>query len=843
MPSVRSLVCRLAGFTLGRRASTTGHERDATMSGSRSSVVTRVAAVALLAAAVTFVLVSLRDPGYVNLYLAGDRVNPTAHRELATFVVEGAPFSLVELSVNGRHAGSAYVAWNGRTVRFEGTPLDDGRNVVVARTTLWYAASRRAHATALRIDNPPAAIAEHRAMRRHAGPAAPQSRNGRSLALRIRQQEVDAAFAVQLPQTDPAIIALRANRTSLPEFVDAVFGSPRFNRKPIASFFAGVASHVYVADQTATVSADSGYQRVGLEDLPAFAGEVEIANAFIGPRISPARGRGLDPASSARRWGNDMLRLRVDDYRVADPRPGPRETEGTTIVWSRPFDDVRTPVAVALTLAPFSSVEALRRTLNLPVFAFAPHVAARFLAFAHGFVLAIPMLAYLALSRGRNARFATIARRLIVVAIAADVFDACISAQPDVDGEIVMIVPAMRALPPALSNQLVVPVVIGLVLAVLAWSIAHLAARARSVAAALVSDAANAVCIAAIGFIAVVAVGYSAGSIAHDPFIYPVLVGAAFAAGLIAVLVAIGWWTIPGRGAPRQFFTVATVAFALAVAVPISLAQFGVWVTAPEHAGTALADPLAPLPLAAAFLRSLAPLCPLAFGLLLLAGVRDDVAAIGLDRAAFIRLVFCCFAVLAGVVVIVPVGFALAWWTFDVLRKPDRAGAAGAFDRDAAGTTPRARGFHAVPLALAFVFVEILLLLPSETRFLHQVHTPFVVLEAAGFAGVIIASFVFPAFAFAAYGDAFKGESGLRKGVRAGAWVIACSVPAWFLHADDALTAVAVAGVTCVFYTVLGRIAMPPAAVLGPHAPPFPRGFRPAARRAAETSARPTTTQ
>lgn len=173
------------------------------------------------------------------------------------------------------------------------------------------------------------------------------------------------------------------------------------------------------------------------------------------------------------------------------------------------------------------------------------------------------------------------------------------------------------------------------------------------------------------------------------------------------------------------------------------------------------------------------------------------------------------------VVVIVPVGFALAWWTSDVLRKPSRdtAAAAGASDRDAVGTTPPARGFHAVPLALAFVFVEIPLLLPSETRFLHQLHTPFVVLEAAGFAGVIIASLVFPAFAFAAYGDEFKGESGLRKGLSAGAWVIACSVPAWFLHADDELTAVAVAVVTCVFYAMLGRVAMPPAAVPDPSGP------------------------
>ena len=772
------------------------------MSGFRSSAVTRIAAIALLAGAVTFVLASLRDPGYVRLYLAGDVVNPAAHRDLATFVVEGAPFSLIELSVNGRRAGSAFVAWNGRAVRFERTPLDDGRNVVLARTTLWYAASRRAHAAALRVDNPPVAVGAHRTMPQRAGPAAPQSHNGRSLALSIRQQEVDAAFAVQLPQSDPAIVALRANRIALPEFVDAAFGTPRFNRKPIASFFTGAPPRIYVGNATVTVSADSGYQQVDLEDLPPFAGDVEIANAFIGPRIRPARGAEAGPPSRARRWGYDMLRLRVDDYRVVGPRPAPRETKGATLVWERPFDNVRMPVVVSLAVAPFSSADALRRALNLPVFAFAPHVAARFLAFSHGLVLAIPMLAYLALSRGRNARFATIARRLIVVAIAADVFDACISAQPDVDGEILMIVPAMRALPASLSNLFVVPALIGLVLAILAWSIAHLVARAKSVAGALVADAANAVCIAAAGFVAVVAVGYAAGSIPRDVVVYPALVGAAFAAALIAMLVGIGWWTIRAAGAARYAFTLATAAFALAVAVPISLAQFGVWVAAPEHAGTALADPLAPLPLAASFLRSLAPLCPLAFGLLLLAGARDGVMAIALDRAGFARLVFCCYAVLAGVVVIVPVGFVLAWSTFGALLRAPQSDASAASER----------GFRAIPLALAFVLVEILLLLPSEARFLHQVHTPFIVLEAADFAAVIVAALVFPAFAFAACGDALKGESGVRKGINAGAWVVACSLPAWFLRSDDGLTAVAVAAVTFAFYLMLGRFTLVPAA-------------------------------
>jgi hypothetical protein len=777
------------------------------MSGSRSSAVTRIAAIALMAGAVIFVLASLRDPGYVRLYLAGDAVNPASHRDLATFVVEGAPFSLIELSVNGRRAGSAYVAWNGRAVRFERTPLDDGRNVVTAQTTLWYAAARHAHAAALRVDNPSAAIATRRARPARAGFPAPDSRDRRSLALRIRQQEADVAFTVQLTPSDPAILALRANRITLPQFVDAAFDTPRFNRKPLASLFAGVRPRIDGAHGVVTVAADSGYQHLGLEDLPAFAGDVEIANAFIGPRIRLARASDAGPPSRGRAWARDVLRVRVDDYRVVSPWPAPHRTEGATLVWNRPFDDVRTPVVMSLALAPFSSVDALRRALNLPVFAFAPHVAARFLAFSRGFVLAIPMFAYLALSRARNARFATIARRLVAVAIAADVFDACISAQPDVDGEILMIVPALRALPASLSNQLVVPALIGLVLAILAWSIAHLAARATSVTGALVADAAKAVSVAAAAFVAMVAVGYATGGIPRDAAVYPALVGGAFAVALIAVLVAIGWWTIPAAGAARRAFTLATAAFALAVAVPVALAQFGVWAAAPEHAGTALADPLAPLPLAASFLRSLAPLCPFAFGVLLLTGARDDVTALALDRAGFARLVFCCYAVLAGVVVIVPVGFVLAWWTFGALRRRERDLAAD--DRSALDATPPARAVRGIPLAMAFVLVEFVLLLPSEMRFLHQLHTPFIVLEAAGFVAVVVATLVFPAFAFAACGEVLKGESGVRKGINAGVWVVACSLPAWFLRADDGMTAVAVAAITLAFYVMLGWITLP----------------------------------
>jgi hypothetical protein len=287
--------------------------------------------------------------------------------------------------------------------------------------------------------------------------------------------------------------------------------------------------------------------------------------------------------------------------------------------------------------------------------------------------------------------------------------------------------------------------------------------------------------------------------------VYPALVSAALAAGLIGVLVALDWWTIPRAGESRRAFSIATVAFAVVAAMPLSLVQYGVWATVPEHAGTAFADPLAPLPLTAAFLRSLAPLCPLAFGLLLLAAVRPDPAALGLDRASFARLVLCCYAVLAGVVVLVPVGFVLAWWTYGLLRAHDTNGVP-ARGLAARVPTPRERGLAALPLAVAFVLVEVLLLLPSETRHLHELRTPFLVLEAAGFVAVIAATLVMPAFAFAACSDELAGESGLRKGLYVGVWAIACSLPAWFLRSESLVTALAIVIATGLFYAVLGTL-------------------------------------
>ena len=765
-----------------------------------TSAGTRIAAMTLLlACAVTFGLVSSRDPGYARLRLDGGTAKPAAHRDVATFTVQAAPFSLIELSINGRRAASAYVPWNAREVRFERTPLDDGRNVVVARTTLWYAASQRTHAAELRVDNPPQPLAG-RARETGARGSVPGFRNGRMLALELRQQEIAAAFAVRLPRSDPAVRALRAARIDLRSFVDDVFGAPRLGREPISDLFTGAHARFEAAGDALNVSAESGFQPVQLEDLPAFAGEVEIANVF-GPTIRVGGSSGADRTADTRRWADDVLRLHAGDYRFVDCAPPPLRREAAGCIWDRPFERARTPVVVSLEFAPFSSIGALRRGLNLPVFAFAPHAAARFLAFFHGFVLAIPMFAYLVLSRGRNPRLAVVARRLIAVAVAADVFDACISAQPDVDGEIRLMIPAMRALPPALVNLFVVPALIGLVLAFVAASLAQLASRARSVAGTIFRDATNAVKIAAVAFVAIAATSYAAGALALLPVVYPALVAAALAAGLLGVLVAVDWWSIPSAGR-RRAFTIATLAFAAAVAVPLSLVQFGAWAAIPERAGTAFADPISPLALTASFLRSLAPLSPLAFALLLIAAVRPDPAALGLEPARIIRLALCCYGVLAGVIVIVPVGFVLAWWTYDLLRARDGRAAS---EPGALVPPARERGHAAIPLALAFVLIDVLLLLPSESRHLRELHTPFVVLEAAGFLAVVVASFVIPAFAFAAWSDELAGKSGLRKGVNVALWVIGCSLPAWLLRSDSFVTAVAVAIVSGLFYAVLGR--------------------------------------
>ena len=134
------------------------------------------------------------------------------------------------------------------------------------------------------------------------------------------------------------------------------------------------------------------------------------------------------------------------------------------------------------------------------------------------------------------------------------------------------------------------------------------------------------------------------------------------------------------------------------------------------------------------------------------------------------------------VIVVVPVGFVLAWWSYGLLRERDLDVAPRAWTGVVA-TSPRERGSSGRFRSRSHSScVELLLLLPSELQYLRELHTPFVVLEAAGFVAVVVASLVIPGFAFAACSDELAGKSGLRKGLNVGIWVIACSLPAWFLR-------------------------------------------------------------
>jgi hypothetical protein len=766
--------------------------------------------VLVLTAALLF-LASQRDPGYVRLSVAAATDGGTGHAA-RTFVVEAAPFSQVELRINGRRVTSAYVPGNARGVRFEDTPLEAGRNDVVAQATLWYAAVRRVHDATLAVDGAARAPAASRPAGRAArsGRVPPRAIHAglRQLTIDVHFQEAAVGFTVRLARTDPAVISLLNGNAETAAFVDDVFGEPKINHAPLSRFFSGVPVRVREEDGGVTVSAASGYRRPGLEQLPALSGPLEIANADTGARVrilgdardSDARG---GAARTRRAWASDALRLTVADYGVTNAVPAPSRREGPAYVWDGPFRDGRRPVAVALTYAPFSSVTALRRGLNLSVFAFAHPIIARFLAFGHGFLLAIPMFAYLVLARSRTVRLAVSARLLIVVAVAADVFNACISSQPDVNVEVPLIAPALHGLTAPLLTQLVVPSVIGLVLAVIAASVAHLVERAEAPAGVLVFEGARAVSFAAAAYAAVVVVGYTAGAFARVPVLYPVLVGFLLAGVVVGLLRALGWWTIPDARR-RHAFTAATVAGALIVAIPFSLVHYGAWAANPALTATGFASATSPLALATEFVRVLGLLSPFAFGLLLLRAMRADDAGIGMEQ--FARIAFCCYAVdVSGVVVLVPVSFVLAWTTFGWLRGTALAGIVPAGPPDAAAARFSRTAWRAVlPLVLGFASIDVALFVWFSAPHLGELHTPFIVLEAVVFVAIAVVSFAVPAIAFRASCENAAGAHALHRAMAAGVWVIACSLPAWFVRLETPGSLIAMVVVTAAFYCSLG---------------------------------------
>jgi hypothetical protein len=699
------------------------------------------------------------------------------------------------------------------------------------------------------------------------GPAPGPFLNARSLFVHVRYQQIQAAFAVSLSRTDPTAAALLHGRIDLPPFVDDVFGSSKLNGKPLSSFFTNARPRVYVNEDAVTISGDSGFQRPGLESIPPLTGQLVVENAFSAHDIPAAALTNVLPGTilADRLWSSDVLRLAVEDYRIVDPEPVPFRTEGSTVVWDRPLAEGVRPVTVSIAYSPFTSLAAFRHGLVL-TFAGSQHPIGRFLALAHGLILGIPMLAYLVLSRGRHARFARVARILLVLVVAPDVFNACIWSQPDLNGSIIAFMPALQALKTSLLRDLVAPVFVGLLFGGVFSAVARLL-RARGGAAAVTAyEAATAIGFAAFAYAVLAVLGYTIGAFVHVPALYPILIDLTFAAVLIAILDSLQWWQI-GSGAYRLPFAVGTVLLAIVIAFPFSLVHYGLWASSPAQAATAFADPGAPFPLATEFLRGFAVICPFAFGLLLIALAKPGSGAVGLDDPQFARIALCCYAVdPTGVVLVIPLSFILAWSTFhwisreppagaadvitrravligDVLTRPnvdhlgdkiagfaddlidakitaadyaakhtaalavlDHVGDPAAADLLAVAPNPdsRANGIAAIPIAVVFALIQVLLFLPVEIAHLRELHSPFVLLDVVAFVAVAAGACVIPAYAFGAAYERIRGSTGVHKAVNVAIWAVACSLPAWFLRLDNPASIVVTAVQIAVFYTALG---------------------------------------
>lgn len=701
------------------------------------------------------------------------------------------------------------------------------------------------------------------------GPAPGPFLAARSLFLHVRYQQIQAAFAVSLSRTDPTAAALLHGRIDLPPFVDDVFGSCTLNGKALSSFFTNARPQLYVTEDAVTIQADSGFQRPGLESVPALAGALVVQNAFTARAVGAADVTNVLPASilADRLWASDVLRLAVEDYRIVDPEPVPFRTEGSTVVWDRPLAEGVRPVSVSIAYAPFASLAAFRHGLVL-TFTASQHAIGRFLALAHGLILGIPMLAYLVLSRERDARFTKIARRLLALAVAPDVFNACIWSQPELDGHIIAALPALEALKTSLLRALVAPVLIGVafgaVFAGIAWLVRRRAPRTGTATA--VSEAAGATGKAGFVYAVLAVLGYIIGAFVHVPALYPILIDVTFAVLLVAILDSLDWWQI-GSGAYRVPFVAGTVALALVIAFPLSIVHYGLWASSPAQAATAFADPSAPLPLATEFLRGFAVICSFAFGLLLIALAKRGASDVGLDDTQFARIALCCYAVdPTGVVLIVPVSFILAWSTFhwicreppanagdiitrravligDVLTRPNvdhltdkiasfaddlienkitqaeydakHAAALELLDHvedpaaaDLLAVAPnrdaRANAVAAIPIAVVFAVIQVLLFLSVEAAHLRELHSPFVLLDVVAFVAVAAGASVIPAYAFGAAYERIRGNTGMHKAVNVAVWAIACSLPAWFLRLDSAASILVTAVQVAVFFTALG---------------------------------------
>jgi hypothetical protein len=485
-------------------------------------------------------------------------------------------------------------------------------------------------------------------------PPPAQFRPQRSMTLQLGYQRLSIAVTAKLPRGD--IIAEQIVEGEHGDsIVDELYGVATINGKPIGAFFNDTVPVYRLSEDDVDVTIRSEVQRPDDTTLPALAGRVTIAD-------TPDSGPG-------RTWAADTVSVKLDEYTAGTPQPPPDRTASDgTITWDRPFTTAGGGrIAITLAFAPWSSFRALRDFLSLSVFAFLPQVIARFVAFAGGLVFAIPMLAYLTMTRRRRgAALRTAARLLTAICVAPDVFAALAASQPDVNDFVRGVLPGLHG--PAVTD-LAAPLVCGAVLALAVLPVAiALDPWKRRVRGELIRESAFAIATACGLFAATAVATYAVHSAPHLALArgtpYLALVTLAIAAVMTTALATCGFYKTENGRIAWRFIGLAAAAV-LVTALPVAFARYITWASTPALASTILDDYGAPTGLVLDYLRQAAVLCDFSFGLALIAVVFLTRGGNGLTRPQLLRLALCCYAVPATVsIFLIPVTFALAWLTF-----------------------------------------------------------------------------------------------------------------------------------------------------------------------------------
>jgi hypothetical protein len=281
--------------------------------------------------------------------------------------------------------------------------------------------------------------------------------------------------------------------------------------------------------------------------------------------------------------------------------------------------------------------------------------------------------------------------------------------------------------------------------------------------------------------------------------------------------------------------------------------------------GTALASLGSYAGLVFDYLRQASILSDFTFGLALI-WTWNARSGNGLEAEELLRIILCCYAVAATAsFFLIPVTFIIAWLTFRTILNPspppparrdevikkrktlvqrllygttsddliaelqdvedqhtlkktdDKTFAAQrdalelalgeriATVRDVFGVAPAGKpAYIGAWVGAVFVVAHVLLFLGSQTAGFRVTHTAFPLLVLASYISTGAAQFIGPAFVFGACYELIRGRSGLQKALVVAAWVIACSLPSWWLRLPNLASVGAIAVETALFYAVLG---------------------------------------